>query len=424
MSLSVLILGSGAREHALAWKIHRSPELKQLFCAPGNPGTASVATNVPIPADDIRRILDWIRSHPVDLVVVGPEGPLVKGVADELTTAGIPVFGPSAAAAALEGSKAFAKEVMASAGVPTAKATVFESTTEAEAYVRGQRAVVVKADGLAAGKGVAVAGGPEEAIAAIRSLSHLGDASKRLIIEEVLEGEELSVIALCDGERFVLLPPAQDHKRVGDGDVGPNTGGMGAFAPAPFLDASGLRRVGAQVIEPVLREMARRGSPFRGALYAGLMLTPSGPKVLEFNCRLGDPEAQVLVMQLREDLLPLLVSCARGELRPRELDSNAGTSICVVLAAEGYPQTPKIGDPILGLDRQLDNVQVFHAGTRRQNGQLVTSGGRVLSVCARRDSLTEARQAVYRAIEGIRFRGMHYRRDIGMRAAARNGSSL
>ncbi len=391
MSLSVLILGSGAREHALAWKIHRSPELKQLFCAPGNPGTASVATN---------------------------------GVADELTTAGIPVFGPSAAAAALEGSKAFAKEVMASAGVPTAKATVFESTTEAEAYVRGQRAVVVKADGLAAGKGVAVAGGPEEAIAAIRSLSHLGDASKRLIIEEVLEGEELSVIALCDGERFVLLPPAQDHKRVGDGDVGPNTGGMGAFAPAPFLDASGLRRVGAQVIEPVLREMARRGSPFRGALYAGLMLTPSGPKVLEFNCRLGDPEAQVLVMQLREDVLPLLVSCARGELRPRELDSDAGTSICVVLAAEGYPQTPKIGDPILGLDRQLDNVQVFHAGTRRQNGQLVTSGGRVLSVCARRDSLTEARQAVYRAIEGIRFRGMHYRRDIGMRAAARNGSSL
>src|SRR5258707_440843 len=207
MSLSVLILGSGAREHALAWKIHRSPELKQLFCAPGNPGTASAAT-------------------------------------------------------------------------------------EAEGYVRGQRAVVVKADGLAAGKGVAVAGGPEEAIAAIRSLSHLGDASKRLIIEEVLEGEELSVIALCDGERFVLLPPAQDHKRVGDGDVGPNTGGMGAFAPAPFLDASGLRRVGAQVIEPVLREMARRGSPFRGALYAGLMLTPSGPKVLEFNCRLGDPEAQ------------------------------------------------------------------------------------------------------------------------------------
>jgi hypothetical protein len=263
MSLSVLILGSGAREHALGWKIHRSPELEQLFCAPGNPGTASVATNVPIPADDIPRILDWIRSHPVDLVVVGPEGPLVQGVADELTTAGIPVFGPSAAAAALEGSKAFAKEVMASAGVPTAKAMVFDSAAEAEAYVRGQRAVVVKADGLAAGKGVAVARGPEEAIAAIRSLSQLGDASKRLIVEEVLEGEELSVIALCDGERFVLLPPAQDHKRVGDGDLGPNTGGMGAFAPAPFLDASGLRRVGAQVIEPVLREMARRGSPFR-----------------------------------------------------------------------------------------------------------------------------------------------------------------
>ena len=424
MTVSALILGSGAREHALAWKIQRSPNLKELFCAPGNPGTASIATNVPIPADDAGQILAWIRSHPVDLVVVGPEAPLVKGVADALTAAGIAVFGPSAAAAALEGSKAFAKEVMASAGVRTAKAMVFESAAEAEAYVRRQRAVVVKADGLAAGKGVAVARGPEEAVAAIRSLSGLGDASRRLLIEERLEGEEVSVIALCDGERFVLLPPAQDHKRVGDGDVGPNTGGMGAFAPAPFLDASGLRRVGALVIEQVLREMARRGSPFRGALYAGLMLTASGPKVLEFNCRFGDPEAQVLVMQLREDLLPLLLACARGELRPRELVYETGTSICVVLAAEGYPQTPKTGDPILGLDRPLDEVQVFHAGTRRQDGQLVTSGGRVLSVCARRPHLTEARQAVYRAIEGIRFRGMHYRRDIGLRAMASIGSSL
>jgi len=420
MRLSALILGSGAREHALAWKISRSPQLKALFCAPGNPGTAKVATNVPVPADDAGEILAWIRAHPVDLVIVGPEGPLVRGVADALSAASIPVFGPSAAAAALEGSKAFAKEVMARAGVPTANARVFTSVDEAESYVRRQRQVVVKADGLAAGKGVVVAREPGEAIAAVRSLAQLGAAAKRLLIEEVLEGEELSVIALCDGERFALLPPAQDHKRLRDGDAGPNTGGMGAYAPAPFLDEEGLRSVGAQIIRPILEEMRRRGTPFRGALYAGLMLTDSGPKVLEFNCRLGDPEAQVLMMQLREDLLPLLMSCAQGELRPRELDWETGTSVCVVLASEGYPEAPKTGFPISGLEPQPENIEVFHAGTRLQGGQLVTSAGRVLSVCARRATLGEARQAVYSAIEGIRFRGMHYRRDIGMRAAAKS----
>jgi len=420
MRLSALILGSGAREHALAWKISRSPQLKALFCAPGNPGTARVATNVPVPADDAGEILAWIRAHPIDLVIVGPEAPLVRGVADALSAASIPVFGPSAAAAALEGSKAFAKEVMAQAGVPTANARVFTSVDEAESYVRRQRQVVVKADGLAAGKGVVVAREPDQAIAAVRSLAQLGDAAKRLLIEEVLEGEELSVIALCDGERFALLPPAQDHKRLRDGDAGPNTGGMGAYAPAPFLGEEGLRRVGAQIIRPILEEMRRRGTPFRGALYAGLMLTDSGPKVLEFNCRLGDPEAQVLMMQLREDLLPLLMSCAQGELRPRELEWETGTSVCVVLASEGYPEAPKTGFPISGLEPQPENIEVFHAGTRLQGGQLVTSAGRVLSVCARRATLGEARKAVYSAIEGIRFRGMHYRRDIGMRAAAKS----
>jgi phosphoribosylamine--glycine ligase len=418
MKLSALILGSGAREHALAWKISRSPELKALFCAPGNPGTAALATNVPVPADDVGAILAWIRGHPVDLVIVGPEAPLVRGVADALSSASIPVFGPSAAAAALEGSKAFAKEVMASAGIPTASARVFTRVEEAESYVRQQRQVVVKADGLAAGKGVVVAREPSEAVSAIRSLAQLGAAAQRLVIEEVLEGEEVSVIALCDGERFALLPPAQDHKRLRDGDAGPNTGGMGAYAPARFLDAEGLRRIGAQVIEPILREMRRRGSPFRGALYAGLMLTDSGPKVLEFNCRLGDPEAQVLMLQLREDLLPLLMSCAKGELGPRQLDLETGSAICVVLASEGYPEAPRTGVPITGLDRPLEGIEVFHAGTRLQGGQLVTSGGRVLSVCARRGTLGEARDAVYSAIEAIRFQGMHYRRDIGMRAAA------
>ena len=420
MKLSVLILGSGAREHALAWKISRSPQLGALFCAPGNPGTASVATNVAVPADDAGEILAWIRGHPVDLVIVGPEAPLVKGVADALRAVSIPVFGPSAAAAALEGSKSFAKEVMASAGVPTASARVFTSMAEAESYVRQQRQVVVKADGLAAGKGVVVARDPGEGIAAVRSLAQLGAAAKRLVIEELLEGEEVSVIALCDGERFALLPPAQDHKRLRDGDAGPNTGGMGAYAPVPFLDADGLRRVGAQIIHPILEEMRRRGTPFRGALYAGLMLTNFGPKVLEFNCRLGDPEAQVLMMQLREDFLPLSMACARGELRPRELESESGTSICVVLASEGYPEAPKTGFPITGLEPRPENIEVFHAGTRLQGGQLVTSGGRVLSVCARRATLAEARTAVYSAIERIGFPGMHYRRDIGLRAEAKS----
>ncbi|MFZ5471261.1 MAG: phosphoribosylamine--glycine ligase [Myxococcota bacterium] len=414
--MKVLLLGSGGREHALAWKLTQSPRLTTLLCAPGNVGTERLGQNVPLRVDDAAQVCALVAAHRVDLVVVGPEAPLVAGVADELSRLGVPVFGPVAAAARLEGSKAFAKEVMAAAGVPTASFQVFDDARTAEVHARAQGACVVKADGLAAGKGVIVARSGEEAAYAVRSLVGLGAAGKRLVVEELLEGEEVSVIALCDGERYALLSPAQDHKRVGEGDTGPNTGGMGAYAPTPFLSEEELVDVGRSVIAPTLAELARRKTPFKGALYAGLMLTRQGPRVLEFNCRFGDPEAQVLVMQLAEDLLPLLYASATGNLEARPLAVHPGVSVGVVLAAAGYPSSPRLGDPIQGLSDAEAMATVFHAGTRREGGQVVTAGGRVLTVCARGGSLEAARQKVYQAGACIRFEGMHYRRDIGSRA--------
>jgi phosphoribosylamine---glycine ligase len=358
-------------------------------------------------------------------VVVGPEAPLVAGVADALTAAGLRVFGPSRAAAAMEGSKAFAKEVMAAAGVPTAEHRTFTDPSAAEAHARAAGQVVVKADGLAAGKGVVVARSAEEAVAGVRQLSALGAAGRTLVLEELMEGEEVSVIALCDGERFALLPPAQDHKRIFDDDQGPNTGGMGAYCPTPFLDRAGVEEVGRTVIAPTLRELARRGHPFRGALYAGLMLTARGVRVVEFNCRFGDPETQVQLMQLDEDLLPLLDACARGALEARPLQWSAGAAIGVVLAARGYPGTPAAGDPVEGLpqvgerQRPSPDAAVFHAGTKVEGGALLTAGGRVLTVCARAASLTLARERAYAEVARIRFDGMQYRRDIGARALRR-----
>jgi phosphoribosylamine--glycine ligase len=415
--MNILLLGSGAREHALAWKISQNREAR-LFCAPGNPGTARHAENVPVNLEDPTQIASLARSLSVDLAVVGPELPLVRGAADALRADQIAVFGPSASAAAIEGSKAFAKDVMRQAGVPTAAHRVFESTSEAEAYARTCARAVVKADGLAAGKGVIVANDAHEAVAAVRAVSELGACARRLVIEERLEGEEVSVMALCDGERFLLLPPAQDHKRALDGDLGPNTGGMGAFAPAPFLDSRALEEVGTQVIAPTLRELRRRGSPFRGALYAGLMLTASGPKVLEFNCRFGDPEAQVVLMQIEGGLLGALQACAQGSLGATAIASGKGASVGVVIAVEGYPGSPKTGDEILGLEEAEASAQVFQAGTRAEKGRLVTAGGRVLTVCARGENIARAREAAYAAVARIAFRGMHFRRDIGARAAA------
>ena len=414
--MRVMVLGSGGREHALCWKIAQSPRLTKLWCAPGNPGTAQVAENLAVNPEDPAVVTALARERAVDLVVVGPEAPLVAGVGDALRRAGIAVFGPDAAAARIEGSKAFAKEIMSAANVPTAAWRAFTDGREAEAYARAKGRIVVKADGLAAGKGVVVATSAEEAAQAVRELS-ASPSGQRLVLEETLEGEEVSVIALCDGARYVLLPPARDHKRVGEGDTGPNTGGMGAFAPAGSLDAARLDEVGRAVIAPTLVELARRGHPFRGALYAGLMLTPEGLRVLEFNCRFGDPETQVLMLALDEDLLPLLDACARGRLEPRRLRVAMGLAVGVVLAAENYPRAPRLGDPIEGIDGAPEDVQIFHAGTRSEGGgRLVTAGGRVLTVCARRDTAAQARAAAFECVARIRFRGMHYRRDVAARA--------
>ncbi len=411
--MKVLLLGSGAREHALAWKLSQSPLLTKLLVGPGNPGTARVATNVPLQADVPEAVVALARQEKVDLVVVGPEAPLVAGVADALIAAGIACFGPVAGAARIEGSKAFAKEIMAEAGVPTAGFQVFTDVAEAEAYAVSQGRIVVKADGLAAGKGVIVAQDAQAAREAVRAVGAMGSAGQRMVLEELLEGEEVSVIALCDGERYVLLPPAQDHKRVGEGDTGPNTGGMGAYAPAPFLSAEQLAAVGEQVIAPTLATLRGRGIPFRGALYAGLMLTRNGPKVLEFNARFGDPETQVLMMQLGEDVLPLLDACARGRLESRPLAVHPGASVGVVLAAHGYPEAPRKGDRIEGADRVPADAPVFVAGVEDKGGAWLTTGGRVLTVCARGADLAEARSKAYAATALLRFEGMHFRRDIG-----------
>jgi phosphoribosylamine--glycine ligase len=413
--VNVLLLGSGAREHALAWKLSQSPKLGALTVAPGNAGIAQRWPCAELDPTSAEKVVARARELQAGLVVVGPEAPLVAGVADALEAAGIPVFGPRKAAANLEGSKAFAKEVMGRAKVPTARWEVFDDAQAAEARAKEWGAVVVKADGLAAGKGVVVAPDGDEAAAAVRALAQT-KAGKRIVLEEKLEGPELSVMAFTDSERYALLPPSQDHKRRDDGDEGPNTGGMGAYAPAPLLDAKGLGEVGRTVIAPVLQAMKALGAPFKGVLYAGLMLTKSGPKVLEFNCRLGDPETQPLMMQLDEDLLELMLGCARGELTARTLRVNAGVSVGVVLASKGYPEAPVTGDVIEGLEApRPPGVEIFHAGTKRTPNGVVTAGGRVLTVCARAETFDAAREQAYAAVKPIRFAGMHYRRDIGRR---------
>jgi phosphoribosylamine--glycine ligase len=415
VDVKVLLLGSGGREHALAWKLSQSPRLTRLLCGPGNPGTARLGTNVPVRPDAPDEVVALARREAVDLVVVGPEAPLVAGVADALAQAGIPCFGPVRGAALIEGSKAFAKDIMAEAGVPTAAFRTFTDVAAAEAYAVEQGRIVVKADGLAAGKGVIVAHDVEAARAAVRAVGAMGAAGQRMVLEELLEGEEVSAMALCDGERYAMLPLSQDHKRVGDGDTGPNTGGMGAYCPAPFLTEAQLGEVGERIIAPTLAVLRRRGIPFRGVLYAGLMLTRSGPKVLEFNARFGDPETQVLMMQLGEDLLPLVDACARGRLESRTLKTHPGASVGVVLAAEGYPDAPRKGQRIDGLDAVPADATVFLAGVDARDGALVTSGGRVMTVCARGEDLARARERAYAAAAAVRFEGMHFRRDIGAR---------
>lgn len=412
--MNVLLIGSGAREHALAWKLAQSPLLDQLFIAPGNPGTSLVGRNVPVNPRDTALLVDLARREQVGLVVIGPEAALAAGLADAFLAAGIPVFGPTKAAAQIESSKAFAKEIMRRAGVPTARAQLFDTVAAAQSFVREQgQPWVVKADGLAAGKGVVVAETLEETLAAIEQIS-ASTGGQAILLEERLIGREVSLIALCDGRWLLPLPPAQDHKRLRDGDHGPNTGGMGAYAPAPHVGAELVAHIVDSIMLPVVRELESNGTPFRGALYAGLILTERGPQVLEFNARFGDPETQATMPLLEGDLLGALLACAEGRLDLSMLGWRSGAAACVVLAAAGYPEAPRYGAAITGIESiDSPNVLLFHAGTSWEAGSLVTSGGRVLGVTALADQLSDAVALAYDAIEYISFDGMQYRHDIG-----------
>ncbi len=424
--MKVLVVGGGGREDALCWKIASDSSRPEVFCAPGNAGTVRHSKSVPISAEDVEGLVAWAKRERPGLVVVGPEAPLCAGLADRLAADAIPVFGPTRAAARLEGSKVFAKEILKAAGVPTARAESFRDPALALAYLRQQAGpLVVKADGLAAGKGVTVCASAAEAEAAVREAMvdrAFADAGAEVLIEECLIGEEASVLALVDGAHIIPLASAQDHKRVGDGDTGPNTGGMGAYSPAPVVPGSMLDELRRTIFEPVVRELRRRGIPYQGVLYAGLMMTAQGPKVLEFNCRFGDPETQAILPRWDGDLLPALLACTRGTLTSDLIRWKPDACLCVVLAAGGYPGAYRKGTAIEGLDAaaNIAGVQVFHAGTRAgAKGGVETSGGRVLGVSALGADVATARQRAYAAVERISFDGMHYRRDIAARALNR-----
>jgi phosphoribosylamine--glycine ligase len=422
--MRVLVIGSGGREHALCWALAASPLLSKLWCAPGNPGIAQVAECVGIGVMDFPALVAFAQDNGVDLVVPGPEAPLVAGITDAMEAAGIACCGPSRAAAQLEGSKTFTKEICDAAGIPTALWERFDDAAAARAFIRRRGApIVVKADGLAAGKGVVVAATEAEALAAVDAMMDaraFGEAGASVVIEECLTGDEVSLFALCDGESAVLLGSAQDHKRVGDGDTGPNTGGMGAYTPTPMFGPEAEQTAMQRIIQPVLAEMAQRGTPFRGILFAGLMLTPDGAKVIEFNVRFGDPECQVLLLRLRSDLLPALQAACDGELKNFDLRWRDTVAIGVVMAARGYPDAPERGSVIRGLDRAaaLGGVQIFHAGTEAADtsGIVRAAGGRVLTVCATGPTLFAARSAAYGAVQAIDWPEGFCRHDIGWRA--------
>jgi phosphoribosylamine--glycine ligase len=420
--VKVLVIGGGGREHALAWKLAQSPHLDALYCAPGNPGTRSLARNVAIEPDDIAALRRFARDERIDLTVVGPEAPLALGITDAFEAEGLRVFGPTQAAAQLESSKIFAKRFLLEAGIPTASAVTFDDQAAAESHIRGHTGpLVVKADGLAAGKGVSVCHHQHEALQAVRQAMQegvFGDAGRRVVLEEFLDGEEASFHVLVDGRNVVPLATSQDHKRAYDGDLGPNTGGMGAYAPAPVVSDGLQQRIMDEIVMPTVNGMAARGTPYRGVLYAGLMIVENRPYVIEFNVRFGDPETQVLLMLLHDDLLPLLDGAARGQLGDQGAQSLPGAAVCVVMAAQGYPGSYPRGMPITGIETAVyqPNARVFHAGTEERDGRLVTSGGRVLGVTAHSAGIAEAIAGAYRAVECIEWPGRQYRRDIGRRA--------
>lgn len=418
------MVGGGGREHALCWTLRRENPDAQLYCAPGNPGTAELANNLPIQPDDLDRLADAADMHGIDLTIIGPEDPLARGLADRLRAEGRLVFGPSAAAAQLEASKAFAKEVMSAAGVPTAASQSFTELAPALAYVdRHPEPLVVKASGLAGGKGAVVCTTRAEARKAVRAMledGQFGPAGRTVVVEAFLEGEEISVLALTNGRDMELLPVAQDHKRLLEGDRGPNTGGMGAYSPVALATSDLLERVKREVLSPTLEQMQRQGTPFSGVLYAGLMIDAGGgPSVVEFNCRLGDPEAQVVLPLVSGGLTDSLMRVAEGK-PPSSLEISRQAAVTTVLAARGYPEAPETGAAIVLPARQADGVTVFHAGTTRgPDGVLRTKGGRVLTVTAMAASFTEAQRLSREAAEAVRFEGKIFRRDIGWREAAR-----
>ncbi len=419
--MKILIIGGGGREHALAWKIAQSPKVTALFCAPGNPGTAQVAINLDIPADDIDRLLVFALEQSIDLTVVGPEQPLVLGLADWFQDNDLKVFGPSAKAAQLEGSKAFSKDLMQKYGIPTAAYAAFDNADAARAYLKGKGPQVVKADGLAAGKGVFVCADEAEAAEAIGQIMKdkiFGESGNRIIIEERLQGQEVSLLAFTDGISVLPMEAAQDHKPAFDGDTGPNTGGMGAYSPALIFTPEFKQEVIQRVLVPAVNGMRAEGIPYQGVLYAGLMITDKGPMTLEFNARFGDPETQPLMMRMQSDIVPILEACADGTLDTCSLEWKPEAAVCVVMASEGYPGAYEKGRPIQGLEQAnaLSGVTVFHAGTKQQGEHIVTSGGRVLGVTALGGTVQKAIATAYQAVGKIQWPGAHYRTDIGQKA--------
>jgi phosphoribosylamine--glycine ligase len=425
--MNILLIGSGGREHALAWKLAASPLTDKLYCAPGNAGIAREAECVVVDVTDHAAVIAFCKANRIDFVVVGPEAPLCAGIVDDLEAVGIKAFGPTRSAARLEGSKGFTKDLCKANGIPTAAYERFVAAAPAKAYVRQQGApIVVKADGLAAGKGVVVALTLADAEAAIETMFEggLGAAGAEVVVEEFLSGEEASFFALCDGETAIALTAAQDHKRVGDGDTGPNTGGMGAYSPAPVMTPELIKRTMDEIIMPTVRAMKAMGAPYKGALFAGLMITASGPKLIEYNARFGDPETQVLMLRLMSDLVPALVASRDGQLKNFDLRWYPDAALTVVMAAKGYPGHYERGSVIEGLDAaaKVEGVEIFHAGTKSDGGRIVANGGRVLNVSALGKTVSEAQARAYQAVDKITWPGGFCRRDIGWQAVKRERS--
>jgi len=420
--MKILLVGGGGREHAIAWKLSQSKKLKQLYIAPGNPGTAEVGTNVVIADNDIDLLTAFAKEKRIDLVVVGPEEPLAAGLVDRLEAEGIRAFGPTQEAARLEADKAFAKQIMRANSIPTAEARIFTNFEDAKLYIASRdEPVVVKAAGLAKGKGVFVCDDPAEGILAAEKLmvdKIFGPAGSTIVVEDKLLGEEVSILAFVDGRTIYVMESAQDHKPIGDGDTGPNTGGMGAYSPAPIVSEQMMDQIVREILVPIVDGMNRNETPYKGVLYAGLMITPGGPRVLEFNVRFGDPEAQPILMRMKSDLLEVFEAVCREQLSEVTLEWEPRPAVCVVMASRGYPGPYEKGKVITGLDRvaQMKDVKVFHAGTAEQDGQIVTAGGRVLGVTALGANIAEAKKRAYEAVEMIHFDGAYYRRDIADKA--------